>query len=257
MADILVMFASKGDEPSFKKVLDALKKEKASYEFVMASAHKTPDDVDDIITKSNAKVIIAGAGLAAALPGVIAAKTIRPVIGVPCFGNYEGLDALLTIMQMPPAIPVLGVGVDKGAFAAKSAMQILKKHDILTLVGDPNEPAFKKADDLLREFGINHMHSHETSDKGINIVFTRFDEPIEKSDELVIYCPILDKKEDSAEAALNLLKHSDHGLWVGLNNGTNAAIAAIEIMNIDNEYEEKLGEYRREQATKVREYNKQ
>ena len=92
--------------------------------------------------------------------------------------------------------------------------------------------------------------------KTINIKFTYFDEPVEKKDELIIYCPLLLEKDDKAEAALNFLRHTVHGLWIGLNNGVNAAIAAVEIMNIDNEYEELLITYRREMGKKVLEGNK-
>ena len=255
MKDVLILFASKGDEKSYRKVLKVLDKNKISYDFKLASAHKAPDEVD-LILRQDYKIIISGAGLAAALPGVVAAKTIRPVIGVPCFGNYRGLDALLAIMQMPPGIPVLGVGVDKGDVAAQAAINILKRQDKVVLVGDKNNNAFKKAEEILREFKANHSHSDQIIDKGVNIVFTKFDEPIEKKEQLVIYCPVLMEKDDNAEASLNLLKHSGHGLWVGLNNGTNAALAAIEILNIDNSFEERLVVYRREQADKVREYNK-
>lgn len=255
MKDVLVLFASKGDDKSYRKVLKVLDKNKVSYDFKLASAHKTPDDVDEILRKDY-KIIISGAGLAAALPGVIASKTIRPVIGVPCSANYRGLDALLAIMQMPPGIPVLGVGVDKGEIAAQAAFNILKKHEKVVLVGDKNNDAFKKSEEILRQFKVNHSHSEQIISNGINIVFTKFDEPIEEKEQLVIYCPLLLDKDDNAEASLNLLKHSGHGLWVGLNNGTNAALAAIEILNIDNSFEEELAAYRREQADKVRGYNK-
>ena len=255
MADVLVLFASKGDEKSYNKILKILKKAKIGYDFRLASAHKTPDDIDDIL-RQDYKVIISGAGLAAALPGVIASKTIRPVIGVPCLGNYQGLDALLTIMQMPPGVPVLGVGVDKGDVAANAAISMLKGHKKVVLVGKGNSEAFRKAESILNQFEVGHTHSEEIIDSGINIVFTEFDEPVESKGQLVIYCPLIDEKDDTAEAALNLLNHSSHGLWVGLNNGTNAALAAIEILNIDNSYENKLTAYRREQADKVRAYNK-
>ena len=254
MKDVLVLFASKGDEKSYRKVLKVLDKSKISYDFKLASAHKTPEEVD-LILRQDYKIIISGAGLAAALPGVVAAKTIRPVIGVPCFGNYQGLDALLAIMQMPPGVPVLGVGVDKGDVAAQSAVNILKNHKKVVLVGDKNNKAFQKAEEILRQFKVNHSHSEQTIDEGVNIVFTKFDEPIEKKEQLVIYCPLLMEKDDRAEASLNLLKHSGHGLWIGLNNGTNAALAAIEILNIDNSYEEELTRYRKEQGEKVRAYN--
>ena len=256
MADVLVLFASKSDEEVYNQVLNILKKEKASYDFKLASAHKTPDDVDRIVSEGDYKVVISGAGLAAALPGVIAAKTLRPVIGIPCKGNYEGLDALLSIMQMPPGIPVLSVGAFKADVAAHSAIAMLKGYKKIALVGDKKNNSYKKAEDILKKFGISHSHSEETLSNAINIVFTHFDEPLEEKEQLAIYCPLLDEKDDKAESALNLLKHSDHGLWVGANNGTNAAIAAIEILNIDNSFEQELTGYRKEIGDKVRKENK-
>ncbi|MCH8329568.1 MAG: AIR carboxylase family protein [Nanoarchaeota archaeon] len=255
MADVLVLFGSKSDGDTYKQILKILDKEKVSYELKIASAHKTPGDVDQIIGR-NYKVIISGAGLAAALPGVAASRTVRPVIGVPCKGSYQGLDALLSIMQMPPGIPVLSVGVGKADIAAYAAVDILKNTKKVVLLGDKNNNAFKKAEEILRQFGVNHVHSMQIADNAINIAFVYFDEPIEKKEQLVIYCPLLLDNDDKAEASLNLLKHSGHGLWVGLNNGVNAALAAIEILNIDNSYEQKLIDYRREIGDKVREYNK-
>lgn len=256
MPDILVLFASASDEDSYSQIIKILKKEKISYDFQLASAHKTPDDVDRIVSSDDYKVVISGAGLAAALPGVIAAKTIRPVIGVPCKGNYEGLDALLSIMQMPPGIPVLSVGASKADVAAYSAVKMLKGHKKIALIGDRTNKAYKKAEEMLKRFKANHSHSEQILDNAINIVFTYFDELIEKKEQLVIYCPLLEEKDDKAEAALNLLEHSGHGLWVGINNGTNAAIAAIEILNVDNSFEQKLMDYRKEIGEKVRGANK-
>ncbi len=255
MTDVLVLFGSKSDIDSYKQILKILDKEKVSYDFKIASAHKTPEDVDNIL-KQDYKVVISGAGLAAALPGVVAARTIRPIIWVPCQGSYQGLDALLSIAQMPPGIPVLSVGVEKADIAAHAAVKILKRPDKVVLVGDKNNKAYKKAEEILRDFGVNHSHSEQIIDNAINIDFVYFDEPIENKDQLIIYCPLLLEDDDKAEASLNLLKHSDHGLWVGLNNGTNAALAAIEILNIDNSFEQKLVSYRKEIGDKVREYNK-
>ena len=255
MKDVLVLFASKSDEDNYKRITKILDREIVSYDFKLASAHKTPEDVDNIL-RQDYKVIISGAGLAAALPGVVAAKTIRPVIGVPCKGNYQGLDALLSIVQMPPGIPVLAVGTLKADVAAYSAVKILKKPGKVILIGDKNNDAFRQTEEMLRQFKVNHAHSTQIANNAININFVYFDEPIEKKDQLVIYCPLLMENDDKAEASLNLLKHSDHGLWVGLNNGTNAALAVIEMLNIDNSYEEKLISYRKEIGDKVREYNK-
>ncbi len=256
MSDVLILFASKSDESTYRQIFKLLDKNKVSYELKLASAHKTPDDVDRVVSSSDYKVVISGAGLAAALPGVIAAKTLRPVIGVPCKGNYEGLDALLSIMQMPPGIPVLSVGTLKADVAAQEAIKILNRPEKVVLVGDRSNKTFKKAEEILRQFGVNHSHSKQVIDNAINIVFVYFDEPIEKKGQLIIYCPLLEENDDKAEAALNLLKHVEHGLWVGLNNGTNAALAAVEILNVDNSFEQKLTDYRKEIGDRVREYNK-
>ena len=255
MRRVLVIFGSKSDEKTYNEIAKVLKKCDVEFDLRVSSAHKTPKDVDKTLQNDYA-VIIAGAGLAAHLPGVVASKIIRPVIGVPCEGNYQGLDALLSIVQMPPGVPVLAVGVNRGDVAAQNCAKMMKKYEIVTIIGDKNNDAVKKAVETLKKFNIVPTFGDKPNSKTINIEFTYFDEPIEKNDELVIYCPLLLEKDDKAEAALNFLKHTNHGLWVGINNGHNAAIAAIEIMNIDNEYEEILVAYRREMRKKVLEANK-
>lgn len=96
------------------------------------SAHRTPDDVEVFARSAEErgiKVIIAAAGMAAALPGVIAASTTVPVIGVPIKGMLDGLDAMLSIIQMPPGIPVATVGVNGALNAAILAMEMLALSD--------------------------------------------------------------------------------------------------------------------------------
>jgi len=105
-----------------KKILDG---QKISYDFQVISAHRDPDKLDVYIKTSTCKVYIAIAGLSAALPGVIASKTDKPVIGVPVSGTLNGLDALLAIAQMPKGVPVACVGVDNGENAAWLAIRIL------------------------------------------------------------------------------------------------------------------------------------
>ena len=254
MKKALIIFGSKSDEKIFNEIKNFFVKSKIDFDLRVSSAHKTPDDVDKTLEKDYA-VVIAGAGLAAHLPGVVASQVIRPVIGVPCEGNYQGLDALLAISQMPPGIPVLAVGVGKGVIAARNCANMIKKYESVTIIGDKNNDAVKKAVETLKKFNIIYAFDKIPNPKTVNLEFTYFDEPIEKKDELVIYCPLLEEKDDKAQAALNFLKHTSHGLWVGINNGTNAAIAAVEIMNIDNEYEELLLSYRREIGEKVLESN--
>ncbi len=254
MAELLVLFASKGDEKAFKPVREILDKHKTKYDFRMASAHKTPDDVDDILKKKY-KLVITGAGLAAALPGVVAAKTIAPVIGVPCSGSLEGLDSLLSIMQMPPGIPVLCTGVDNGRGAANAALAILSKPKKVVLIGDNTSPPYKKIQSALDDFGVAPQQASHPENGAINIVCAELGK-LPKEKGITIYCPVLSKESDKAETTLKLLKASSQGLWVGVNNGTNAAIAAIEILNMDGSFETKLKNYRKEQAEKVRAYDK-
>ncbi len=128
MPDILIIMGSKSDLPVAEKATALLKKFDVSYKVVIASAHRTPHRVEELVTSSDASVFIAIAGLAAALPGVVASFTTKPVIGVPVSGKMN-LDALLSIVQMPPGIPVATVGLDRGDNAAVLAIQMLSISD--------------------------------------------------------------------------------------------------------------------------------
>jgi 5-(carboxyamino)imidazole ribonucleotide mutase len=124
MQKVSVLMGSKSDLPVAEKAITLLKKFKVDYEIAVASAHRTPEKVKNIVETSDADVFIAIAGLSAALPGVVAAHTCKPVIGVPVSGGVN-LDALLSVVQMPPGIPVAAVGLDRGDNAAILAIEIL------------------------------------------------------------------------------------------------------------------------------------
>ena len=129
--DIQIIMGSESDREISDKVENILKKFDVSYEINVASAHRTPDVVKDLVEKSKAEVFIGIAGLSAALPGVIASHTTKPVIGVPVSGKVN-LDSILSIIQMPPGIPVAAVGLDRGDNAALLAIEILSlKNDKL------------------------------------------------------------------------------------------------------------------------------
>ncbi|MDD2474175.1 MULTISPECIES: 5-(carboxyamino)imidazole ribonucleotide mutase [unclassified Methanoculleus] len=125
MVDVAVICGSASDGPIAEKAFAILKEQGVSYDYRVISAHRDPDKLDEYVKGSNARVFIAIAGLSAALPGVIASKTRRPVIGVPVSGKLMGLDALLSIAQMPKGVPVACVGVDNGENAALLAVRIL------------------------------------------------------------------------------------------------------------------------------------
>ena len=119
---------SKSDLPVVEKATGLLKRFGIEYEAAVASAHRTPGRVEELVSNSDAKIFIAVAGMAAALPGVVASFTTKPVIGVPVSGKMT-LDAILSIVQMPPGIPVASVGLDRGDNAAVLAAEILSIND--------------------------------------------------------------------------------------------------------------------------------
>lgn len=125
MADVTVICGSASDGSVAEKVFETLKEHGVSYDYKVISAHRDPERLDEYVKASTARVFIAIAGLSAALPGVIASKTKRPVIGVPVSGKLMGFDALLSIVQMPRGVPVACVGVDNGENAALLAVRIL------------------------------------------------------------------------------------------------------------------------------------
>jgi len=126
-----IIMGSQSDLPVMEKAANELTERGISNEITVASAHRNPDVVAEYAKTARGrglKVIIAGAGLAAALPGVVAAHTDLPVIGVPLTSSMSvagGLDALLSIVQMPPGVPVATVGVDNARNAAALAARIL------------------------------------------------------------------------------------------------------------------------------------
>ena len=124
MPQVLVIMGSKSDLPVAEKATAVFKKFGITYEAAVASAHRTPHRVEELVRKSDADVFVAIAGMSAALPGVVASFTVKPVIGVPVSGKMT-LDAILSIVQMPPGIPVGSVGLDRGDNAAILAAQIL------------------------------------------------------------------------------------------------------------------------------------
>ena len=130
---VSIIMGSTSDLPVMEKACKYFEEMEIPFEVNALSAHRTPAEVSDFARNAAARgirVIIAGAGMAAALPGVIAAETPLPVIGVPIKGStLEGLDATLAILQMPPGIPVATVAINGAQNAAILAMQILALAD--------------------------------------------------------------------------------------------------------------------------------
>ena len=131
MMDVCILLGSRSDLPIAEKGTKVLDDFGIDYELRVASAHRAPKYLEGIVDaalENDCLVFIGIAGVAAALPGVIAAMTVKPVIGVPVGGKVP-LDSLLSIVQMPPGMPVATVGVDRGDNAALLAIQILSCRD--------------------------------------------------------------------------------------------------------------------------------
>ncbi|MFX0016833.1 MAG: AIR carboxylase family protein [Promethearchaeota archaeon] len=123
---ITIIAGSKSDENIVKTITSELEG-RVNFDVHYASCHRNPKLVEKIINESKENIFICVAGLSAALPGYVAARTQRPVIGVPVSGVLNGIDALLSIVQMPKGVPVACVGIDNGQNAALLALRILGK----------------------------------------------------------------------------------------------------------------------------------
>lgn len=130
---VCIVLGSDSDVPVMGKACDALDELGVPYEMKIASAHRSPERTKQVVTdaeRDGAKVFIAGAGMAAHLPGVVASFTARPVVGVPLSGStLQGLDALLAVVQMPPGVPVATVAIGGARNAAILAAQMLAVED--------------------------------------------------------------------------------------------------------------------------------
>ena len=133
---VSIIMGSTSDLPVMEKAAEVLNTFKIPFEINALSAHRTPGEVEKFAKEAagrGIKVIIAAAGMAAHLPGVIASMTPLPVIGVPIKASLEGLDALLAIVQMPPGIPVATVGINAAQNAGILAAQIIAAGDVAVM----------------------------------------------------------------------------------------------------------------------------
>ena len=146
---VAIIFGSKSDTDVMKGAAKALNEYGISYKAYVLSAHRVPEKLSETIKeveKAGCEVIIAGAGLAAHLPGVIASQTVLPVIGIPVKAALEGMDALLSIVQMPKSIPVATVGINNSYNAGMLAVEMLslKYPDIIEKLIEKRQEMKKK-----------------------------------------------------------------------------------------------------------------
>lgn len=126
MVDVAIIMGSESDKKVAEGAIEVLSQNGVSFEVKILSAHRNPEELERYLKDADAKIFIGIAGLAAHLPGFIASRTDKPVIGVPVSAKLGGLDALLSIVQMPSGVPVACVGIDNAKNAAYLALRILK-----------------------------------------------------------------------------------------------------------------------------------
>lgn len=259
LPEVLVVFGSDSDATTYGGIMRAFKEKNIRADLRVCSAHRTPKELEKIIKETKAKLIVAGAGLSAALPGCIAAQTTKPVIGVPVSSNYKGLDAMLSIHQMPPGIPVLGVGVEAAQKAVEAAERILKAPRKIKIVKRNNNPELlkrlQKAEETLKALCVPFETIEEQAYDSDSVFIDFFEmdsttQQVSETGALVIFVPLLAK--NSAVEAIPMLETTMNGLWVGIGRAENAAIAAAEIIGIsEKKLSERLSAQRKEMREKV------
>jgi len=253
---VAIIMGSASDWKKVESLADKLKEMGIQFSLHALSAHRTPKELKVLIEDLNrrgVKLVIAAAGLSAALPGAIAAEFDGPVIGIPCKGAYEGLDAFLSIMDMPPGVPVLGVGVEDTPMAADATQSLFRNFEGINIVGDFQTSTEK----MLMKFGLKFTRFVSPHPDYINIRFIDMDNspdiPDTVPDVFIINCPLFgDSDQQDAQYLFDFVNYGTQGCWVGPNRGDNAALAAVKILSLYNdELKIALQVYKSEQAAEV------
>lgn len=249
----LIVLGSGSDLPAVTPLANYFKHHNLSYELHICSAHRTPHELEALLKKPFT-LIVAGAGLAAHLPGVCAAKSIAPVIGIPCLGAFNGLDAFLSIVQMPPSIPVLGMSVND-KHRVDDVAKLTKVYSKVTIIGDKNNKRVQSCVEILKKFKVQYIFAEQANLQAINIHFFHLAEyKTLDATALIIHVPL--KEHSTEQDAIALCHLVKQGFWVGLNRGENAALAAVEILNMNGNYSSALKNYREELRKKITEEDK-
>ncbi|MCO4795213.1 MAG: AIR carboxylase family protein [Bacteriovoracaceae bacterium] len=234
----LVLFGSQSDENVFNPLVDYLRK---SFEVdqVVLSAHRNPVELGELLDKSDHDFIVAGAGLAAHLPGVVASKVKVPVFGIPVAANFGGLDALLSIQQMPFGVPVMSVAPNTWEPVGDLIKSFLKvsKSSLIEFCIDPKITSYEY---VTKELNRSREHASKCGFDVAVLEKPSGDNPVinfvsnEKTiitEGAVINVPLLeDNIRNNPYKASTLFDWSlKGGVWVGANNGRNAAISFLKM----------------------------
>jgi len=230
MKRALVLFGSVSDQYIYDDIISELKKEYL-VDFQVISAHRNPEDLKDRLDRDDFDFIIAGAGLAAHLPGVCASLTKRPVFGVYVPANFSGLDSLLSILQMPFGVPVATLNPNNIDIVTKvlKAIDSRDKKSINIVVGkevreyESTQSELKRLSQFGEENGVFLNINENFSDVEFNIVLAHHDFKKEMRED-AFYIPLLNASEKKSPSyGLKILERVDNGaIWFGVNNSRNA-----------------------------------
>lgn len=255
---VLVMFGSKSDANIYEPLKARLLHEGHEVDFRMISVHRSPELLDRELSGIHAQAVIAGAGLAAHLPGILAAKVLIPVFGIPCAAAVGGVDAYFAISQMPFGIPVLATAPDQYS----SAVDVLGKVQRLDLQysfegfnliverhkrgSAPIQALLQRAEKIAEKTKIEINLTDKPVENALNICLVDVNEndpecPLpfspaaRTSDEVRIFVPVLNEVAyRDAYAAVNLIRRVNSlpgGVFTGINNIGNAMLAALQFAN--------------------------
>ncbi|MCO5141797.1 MAG: AIR carboxylase family protein [Oligoflexia bacterium] len=254
----LVIFGSKSDANIYEPLKSRLIHNSHEVDFRMLSVHRSPELLDKELSSIQADVFIAGAGLAAHLPGTLASKSLKPVVGIPCTAALGGMDSLLAIMQMPFGIPVLTTAPNEYEAAVDLAGRVSRldlqfSFEKFFLVVDRNkrnspviQMQMERAKKISEKTGIEIELKDKPQENAVNICLVEINEkdpksplglpPIpESSDEVRIYVPILNetlyRSDSAADLVYQRISSTPLGLWVGVNNVGNALLANLQLAN--------------------------
>lgn len=239
---VFVVYGSDSDKNSYQPLCDKLIENEHEVYFEVISAHRKPDHLIETLKTRQYDVVIAGAGIAAALPGVAASKTERPVFGVPVPAYFGGLDALASIQQMPFGVPVLTCPPDGEIeivkFLEHKQLKGLNDLKVINIVVDSSlksEEFVKTELDRSMKFANEkniELRVSDTLEADIpNIVLvTKIDDV--KANDFCLHVPIMNKEMKNNPAKyLEVLEWTKAGgLWLGVNNTRNAIISFIKLL---------------------------
>jgi 5-(carboxyamino)imidazole ribonucleotide mutase len=226
---VLVLFGSQSDDYVFNGINETLSKN-FEVDFHILSAHRNPEDLRKLIEKDEFDFIVAGAGLAAHLPGVCASLTKKPVFGIPVEAAFGGLDAYLSIVQMPFGVPVGAIDA-QNITELSSMIPMCNKKEICVVVKSDianNEyilKEMKRLKELSEELEVRLLETHQVSETNFNIVLHHSDSDFEVLPN-TFNVPVFPKNElsNSSLALRTMDLFNRGGIWFGTNNSRNALL---------------------------------